>query len=97
MESLIPADSGYLSSDDAPLNFSGDAALDPQEIAKDAQVPADSARPSLNPFASALAEATINHHQRQAENYFPVRTYDPEIKERYKGDHSIYNDNFDPY
>lgn len=97
MESLIPADSGYLSSDDAPLNFSGDAALDPQEIAKDAQVPADSARPSLNPFASALAEATINHHQRQAENYFPVRTYDPEIKERYKGDPSIYNDNFDPY
>jgi hypothetical protein len=56
----------------------------------------DTNRPSPDPLFSAISDATQDHYNRQANDIVKVSSYNPNVKERYKKDASLYHDYFDP-
>lgn len=49
-----------------------------------------------DPLEFAANAATLADKKQQGKDLFHVTSYNPELKERYKGDKTIYNDYFDP-
>ena len=97
MENILSSESAEFNPIDVPLIFSGDTDSPTPSGDNNPQVSASSNRPTEDPFTAAVGDATKSFQQTQATDLISSSTYDPEIKERYKGDPSIYNDYFDPY
>lgn len=51
--------------------------------------------PTVNPFDQALTDS-FNNTKIETPT-FKLQSYDPKLKERYRGDASLYNDYFDPH
>jgi hypothetical protein len=81
---------------DVPVEKTPDNYINSSSGQRSNQITSRSNRPNADPLFAAMAKATQSHYNKQASDLIKVSSYNPEIKERYKADASLYHDYFDP-